>query len=356
MNRIEENLRVLSQLGGAVGVTAGTATAYTLAADPPLQNLDDLVAIHIKAHIDSGASPTINVNGLGPKPLLDAGGSPAVLKADSTYSFRYSTTANGGNGAFILQGGGGLTGQIKIKHTQPAVKLFDTNTNDEVWLMYDANKFYVQLRDASGTWVRDILSIDKTSALSNNNIVVNEGTLSGTYSQRQVLDINMGSGNWVHVARINATGRPQITWERSAQRGAAFMVYNGANSGDLRYLLEVMEDGMVNLNRIRILSTTDSSETSTAHPFQIGPDSGTHVQLDNNELEFMNGNAYGDGYINGNIVNIGGKLRGGSGVAAQANNGGWKNIATSAHTNSTHMTFSTGNPSGGTDGDVHFTY
>ncbi|QRM54750.1 hypothetical protein [Sinorhizobium sp. BG8] len=49
-------------------------------------------------------------------------------------------------------------------------------------------------------------------------------------------------------------------------------------------------DGMDTLtaNRIRLLSTTDASETSTAHGFQVGADNSANVIIDNNEILFRN--------------------------------------------------------------------
>ena len=47
---------------------------------------------------------------------------------------------------------------------------------------------------------------------------------------------------------------------------------------------------------VRIHSTVDASETSTNHPFQIGPDSGVNARFDNNEVIYLNNGAYSPVY------------------------------------------------------------
>lgn len=74
----------------AVGTTAGTATALTLAGDGGFA-LNDGATIRFKLHVDSGASPTINVNNTGAKALRSANGvamqvTPAGAWVVATYS------------------------------------------------------------------------------------------------------------------------------------------------------------------------------------------------------------------------------------------------------------------------------
>lgn len=110
LNRIEENTRVLSQQGGAFGVTSGTVNAYEVTTTPSITSLTDGVLVAVKVHAQNTGAATINVNGLGAKPIKKANGldvSSGQLKVDSIVTMRYSATANGGTGAFILQGEGG---------------------------------------------------------------------------------------------------------------------------------------------------------------------------------------------------------------------------------------------------------
>lgn len=82
------------------GVTGGTSTAYTLTLNPAVANLVDGVGVAIKAHVASGANPTLDVNSKGAKPIKRPNGSAAVLVKDAIYTLRY----DGVN--FILQGEG----------------------------------------------------------------------------------------------------------------------------------------------------------------------------------------------------------------------------------------------------------
>lgn len=46
----------------------------------------------------------------------------------------------------------------------------------------------------------------------------------------------------------------------------------------------VSDNGYMTTDRIRLTATNDASATSTAHPFQIGPDTGDNVIIDGNEI------------------------------------------------------------------------
>jgi len=88
------------------GTTAGTSTAYTLTLSP-VPTLAGGLRVTAKMHVANGANPTINVNGLGAKPILKPSGvAPAagLLKAGSVYTLVY----DGSN--FFLQGEGGEYG------------------------------------------------------------------------------------------------------------------------------------------------------------------------------------------------------------------------------------------------------
>lgn len=103
MNRIEENIAIVSQYGGPFGETSGTAAVYTVNPSPPLYFLVDGALVAIKAHVQNTGTATLNVNGLGPVNMRRGDGSALKagdLKVGHVYTFRYT------NGAFELQGGG----------------------------------------------------------------------------------------------------------------------------------------------------------------------------------------------------------------------------------------------------------
>ncbi|GBF75758.1 hypothetical protein PA598K_04189 [Paenibacillus sp. 598K] len=101
-------LETMSANRNGYGVTTGTGTAYMVALTPLPVGISAGLRITLKLHATNGTDPTINVNGLGAKPIRKPNGTaPAagLLKANSVYTLVYDGTM-----AFILQGEGGEYG------------------------------------------------------------------------------------------------------------------------------------------------------------------------------------------------------------------------------------------------------
>ena len=82
----------------------GSANAYAVTLDPAPTGYVDGMAVAVKINVDNTGASTLNVNGLGAKPIKKPNGNDVAagnLKAGSIYTFRY----NGAN--FILQAEGG---------------------------------------------------------------------------------------------------------------------------------------------------------------------------------------------------------------------------------------------------------
>ena len=91
----------LDEFLAASGTTAGTATTLTLA-QAGFQ-LADGATIRFKLHVDSGATPTINVNGTGAKKLMANKFKPMKTTFAGTWvTAIYSSTFD----FFVLQGSG----------------------------------------------------------------------------------------------------------------------------------------------------------------------------------------------------------------------------------------------------------
>lgn len=101
-----------SRVGGANGVTTGINTAYVLAG--PSFQLTDGALIRFRLHVDSGATPTINVNGTGEKALMATAEKPmkAGTKAGTWVTAVYSSAL----GFFVLQGSGSSSGATGLAH------------------------------------------------------------------------------------------------------------------------------------------------------------------------------------------------------------------------------------------------
>jgi microcystin-dependent protein len=90
-------------------VTAGSSTAYTLASNQGFDNFPDLggAMIAFVPHATNAASPTLNVDGLGAKPLR-FGPTTQVNEIQSGVLIQgtpYVASYNNSDGAFYLQGG-----------------------------------------------------------------------------------------------------------------------------------------------------------------------------------------------------------------------------------------------------------
>lgn len=97
------NKQAMNECLAASGTTDGTSTAYTLA--QPGFVLADGALVRIKLHVDSGATPTLNINGTGAKALMQSKTKPikAGIPAGTWVTFVYSSDF----GFFLQQGSGG---------------------------------------------------------------------------------------------------------------------------------------------------------------------------------------------------------------------------------------------------------
>jgi hypothetical protein len=86
------------------GTTTNVNNAYSVALNPVATSYKDGMGIAVKINVNSTGESTLNINGLGARPLKKTNGSDVTnLKANGIYTFRYNlSTAN-----FILQGEGG---------------------------------------------------------------------------------------------------------------------------------------------------------------------------------------------------------------------------------------------------------
>ena len=88
-------------------VATGSANAYIATLNPALSAYAEGVSLRLKINIANTGASTVNVNGLGAKPILKSNGSAVAsgnLKLGSVYTLAYDGTS------FILQGEGGEYG------------------------------------------------------------------------------------------------------------------------------------------------------------------------------------------------------------------------------------------------------
>jgi hypothetical protein len=93
----------------AAATTTNSGNNYAVTLSPAPTAYVDQMGIVLKINADSTGAATINVNGLGAKPLTGTTGTAITdLKTNGIYTFRYNATT----GNFIVQGEGGVSGQV----------------------------------------------------------------------------------------------------------------------------------------------------------------------------------------------------------------------------------------------------
>ena len=101
------NKKLLDYAVAACGVTAGTATAYTLDDEFGGFTLTDGAKVNFRLHVTSEAGATLNVNGTGAKRIVGISGNDALLgiSAGTWVAARYSSATD----KFVVEGGGSRT-------------------------------------------------------------------------------------------------------------------------------------------------------------------------------------------------------------------------------------------------------
>ena len=133
--------KLLDYAVAACGVTAGTATAYTLDDEFGGFELVDGAKVNFRLHVASGANPTLNVNGTGAKALVDATNMALSTNfpAGTWIDARYSAPLD----AYVLTGNSKMrwVNQLTANATAISVTIPDG---------YTTYRLYAGLRSNSG--------------------------------------------------------------------------------------------------------------------------------------------------------------------------------------------------------------
>ncbi|AYD00910.1 hypothetical protein [Neorhizobium sp. NCHU2750] len=264
--------------------TTGTGAAYVLTyvAAPVAYQKGEIYRVF--AHADNTGAATMNVNGLGAKSLLTQHGKAleaGMITAGSVIEFVFDATS------FVL------ISNEKSKPTFLTTATIAASGANTATLNFSANSV---VRAAAAANTAGGFSVTLRNA---NNAVVRTLTIPETGSMSLGSDTVWTSGN-------DGAGSTLDADLLDGQQGTYYL--NAANlTGTLANArISGSYDGIDTLtaNRIRLLSTSDASETSTAHGLQIGLDTGTNVIIDNNELMARNNGALSAFYINASALGI----------------------------------------------------
>ncbi len=135
------NKALLDYAVAACGVTAGTATALTLDDAFGGFTLVDGAKVNFRLHVASGANPTLNVNGTGAKPLIDASNMAIATNfpAGAWLSARYSQPFD----AYVLSGNAGMRWVTQLTAGASAIAVTVPDG-------YTTYRLYAGLRSDSG--------------------------------------------------------------------------------------------------------------------------------------------------------------------------------------------------------------
>lgn len=165
---------------GGYAVTTGTPTAYAITLNPaPIAYVDGM-GVTIKPLLTNTGASTLNVNGLGAKPIKNSDGtelSAGDLVSYGMYSLRYNSTT--GNFILVNKGGGSV-----IKSIQRGYVNSTTTTENITISAVNVNKCIVRIcSEGSGTLTTQMPSNLATIKLtsSTNVQILRTGTERNTF-------------------------------------------------------------------------------------------------------------------------------------------------------------------------------
>ena len=208
------NKKLLDFAVAACGVTAGTATAYTLDDEFGGFELVDGAKVTFRLHVASGAGATLNVNGTGAKQITGASGMslasgiPAGTWIKATYTAAFD--------AFVIDGAG-TAWETEITTRTQSLSIDIPNDNNTYRLQASFKFAYVPpMANVPGN-----ANIKFSSDVACNTLQVgaqvdsSEGAVTGIYSS--ATDSN---DMFTYVSSYSDTIRMYIDWLISRRAGA----------------------------------------------------------------------------------------------------------------------------------------
>ena len=230
------------------GTTTGSTNKYSLTLSPIPAAYVDGMGIVLKINTDSTAASTINVNGLGAKPLKKANGNDVTnMKSGGIYTYRYNSTA----GNFILQGEGGEYGNVMAANVDSGI-LFGTelglqtgSSTKKKWASGTGAVPFIYTYDAVHGW--SVIKINVPLTFKANYIMAYcpvAGANSSYFGRMTIYDLvaNVACSpnyNYTSVKTINVDGSISVGsfgYTQGYINDTGFeIVLSGVNDFDSRY-------------------------------------------------------------------------------------------------------------------------
>lgn len=225
------NKPLLDEFLAAAGVTAGTATAFTLVQKG--YSLFDGAEVRFRLHRASGSGATLNVNGTGAKPLRDAMGESMAsgMPAGTWLKAIYSAAA----GAYTISGGATNVTPADIGAVN---KAGDTMAN---WA-----RFYYPISDGTGGVIYATTGGFVFRALADASNLSGDGTSIKITPSGLIQWINTANGSTIykeilHTGNLNKITTDSITQssERQFVTAAEKAAWNAGGNGGAKMLTDV---------------------------------------------------------------------------------------------------------------------
>lgn len=210
-----------------VGTTTNSGNDYLVTLDPAPSAYVDHMGVVLIINADATGVSTLNINGLGAKPIKKANGNDVTnLKANGVYTVRYNLAANAGAGAFILQGEGG-SGNAQPTDVLTG-KTFTNDNGEQVGSLVPSSIKSIQR--GTVTLNANAIAVSLAPIVMSNAIVVihQRHVNNGNPANRNIVAAQIVTNTQLslYVSAYDANYAPTVTWEviefnnvKSVQRG-----------------------------------------------------------------------------------------------------------------------------------------
>lgn len=197
---------------GLFGTTTNSGNAYSVNVSPDITKLEPGLPIRILINADSTGAPTLNLNGLGAKPVLKSNGNAASFKSGGLFTVVWN-----GSTAFILQGEGGEYGTATAADVLSGKTIGKENGIIE-GTMVNMGSPTILISSVDGAAIPGGYY---TGGIAKINVIAGDTVLYNDSSNRYTTNTSMTK---VKEVRIETAGTYRITFDLSHNNTASYPV------------------------------------------------------------------------------------------------------------------------------------